>query len=73
MVEMRTIFVFFTHLGRVNLIGGHTDYKGGFVFPAALTMGTTIALRLLGLGKDKCDAVSYKNFVRNSGDRPKKN
>lgn len=32
--------------GRVNLIGEHTDYNGGFVFPAALTMGTTIALRV---------------------------
>ena len=34
--------------GRVNLIGEHTDYNGGFVFPAALTMGTTIALRVTG-------------------------
>ncbi len=32
--------------GRVNLIGEHTDYNGGYVFPAALTMGTTIALRV---------------------------
>ncbi len=36
----------FTSPGRVNLIGEHTDYNGGFVFPAALSMGTTIAVRL---------------------------
>lgn len=31
--------------GRVNLIGEHTDYNGGYVFPAALTMNTTVIAR----------------------------
>ncbi|WPX09684.1 galactokinase [Anaerocellum danielii] len=31
--------------GRVNLIGEHTDYNGGYVFPAALNVGTTVLAR----------------------------
>lgn len=34
--------------GRVNLIGEHTDYNGGFVFPCALSFGTYLLQRKNG-------------------------
>lgn len=34
--------------GRVNLIGEHTDYNGGYVFPCALSFGTYLLIRKNG-------------------------
>jgi galactokinase len=43
--------------GRVNLIGEHTDYNEGFVFPLALEKRTVVVGRL-GRGNRKCRVVS---------------
>ena len=53
--------VFFSP-GRVNLIGEHTDYNGGHVFPCALSFGTygAIALR-----DDKVVRMYSENFDDN--------
>lgn len=46
--------------GRVNLIGEHTDYNGGHVFPSALTIGTYAAVRVR---KDRSLRFFSANFI----------
>ena len=53
----------FASPGRVNLIGEHTDYNGGYVFPAALTMGTTIAVRVRDDRKIRMKATDLPDLV----------
>ena len=36
--------------GRINLIGEHTDYNGGFVFPGAIDKTITAEIKPNGLG-----------------------
>lgn len=60
--EEKDIRVFYSP-GRVNLIGEHTDYNGGFVFPAALTMGTMIALRVNGSNTIRMKATDLPDIV----------
>ncbi len=46
--------------GRVNLIGEHTDYNGGHVFPCALTLGTYAAVRIRKDRNLRFFSVNYK-------------
>lgn len=47
--------------GRINLIGEHTDYNGGHVFPAAITLGT---YGLVSLREDREVHVYSENFPK---------
>lgn len=65
--------------GRVNLIGEHTDYNDGFVFPCAIDFETQVAARLRHDGRVRIVAADFGGAVdefglstpiERSGERP---
>lgn len=61
--------------GRINLIGEHTDYNGGFVFPGAVDKGITLEICMNGsrkvrlLALDQTD-VPYLEFSLDDSEKP---
>jgi len=51
--------VLFFSPGRVNLIGEHTDYNGGFVFPCALNYGTYLLIRKIKENRLKFSTLNF--------------
>jgi len=54
--------------GRVNLIGEHTDYSGGFVMPAAIDFSTLIAISPRSDGRFLAHSVNFNQRLDKSMD-----
>ena len=64
----------YTSPGRINLIGEHTDYNGGFVFPGAIDKGMIAEIKPNGTGTVRAfasDLDDYAEFGLNEDDAPK--
>ena len=60
--------------GRINLIGEHTDYNGGFVFPGAIDKGMVAELKINGTNKVRAYSIDLKDYVEfglNEEDAPR--
>ncbi len=75
--KFRTLFgvegEFFASAGRINLIGEHTDYNGGFVFPGAIDKGMIAEIALNGSDRVHAYALDldeYCEFGLNEEDAP---
>ena len=67
--------VVYTSPGRINLIGEHTDYNGGFVFPGAIDKGIFAVIRLNGtdiVNGYSADRDAQWSFSLKEDDLPKK-
>jgi galactokinase len=53
--------VLFFSPGRVNLIGEHTDYNGGYVFPCTLNYGTYLLIRKTNSNTLRFSSVNFSN------------
>ena len=63
----------FASPGRINLIGEHTDYNGGFVFPGAVEQGIVAVIRPNGTDSIRAfsiDLDSYAEWPVNDSDGP---
>lgn len=49
--------------GRVNLIGEHTDYSGGYVFPCAIQYGTYLVIRQTKDNLIRMASANYEYFA----------
>ncbi len=66
---------FFASAGRINLIGEHTDYNGGYVFPGAIDKGIMAEIRLNGTDKVRAFSLDYDEYAEfglNEEDKPEK-
>ncbi len=64
---------FYASAGRINLIGEHTDYNGGFVFPGAIDKVIMAEIRANGSDKVRVFSVDindYAEFGLNEADAP---
>lgn len=53
----------FASAGRINLIGEHTDYNGGYVFPGAIDAGIVAEIKLNGSDKVHAFSLDYDEYV----------
>ena len=63
----------FTSPGRINLLGEHTDYNGGFVFPGAVDKGIMAAIRPNGTERVRAwslDMNEASEFGLGEADKP---